>query len=158
MTSLPHACSCASARVRDYVYVYSCLCLFLCVCLFLLWVQLACRGPEVRVAKAFGRWLQCDLFASLFQVTIYVFARKLRYLVAIPIPQLSHYTYVRYVFLNAPFLNRLGSGSTDNKRTPLAAVGADGWSGLRVRWERSIDRTCPCFAYATPRGASSMRM
>ena len=67
--------------------------------------------------------------------------------------------HVRTVyFLNAPFLNRLGSGSTDHKRTPLAAAGADGWSGLRVRWERSIDSACPCFAYATPRGASSVRM
>ena len=68
-------------------------------------------------------------------------------------------SHVRTVhFLNAPFLDRLGSGFTDNKRTPLAAVGADGWSGLRVRWKRSIDSACPCFAYATPRGASSMRM
>ena len=68
-------------------------------------------------------------------------------------------SHVRTVhFLNAPFLDRLGSGSTDHKRTPLAAAGADGWSGLRVRWKRSIDRACPCFAYAAPRGASSMRM
>ena len=67
--------------------------------------------------------------------------------------------HVRTVyFLNAPFLDRLASGSTDHKRTPLAAAGADGWSGLRVRWERSIDSACPCFAYAAPRGASSMRM